>query len=206
MTTAPTLLDQQYLGGGDRLPMGDCYRTSLAALLGLDDPRKVPHFVQLTSLHLDTFSRTAGGWHDDFWTRDWLRSIGYVDLAEFHLDDLQAWAIHEDLDTLPCLACVPSRAYPGLNHSIVWDAVRDQTLVDPASRNRTRRPYARDEIKDGFAQALCKPYDPDPLTQLEERRDRGRFTPHEVYLLLDPPEIGAMIEAEAGQPLPLYDL
>lgn len=161
-------LTQLYGGGPAAVPVGDCYRTALACVLGFDSPKRVPHFTELSIRHLDTFSRTRGGSHDLYLTRQWLREIGETDMATFNLEELEHFAATHELETLPVIATVPSRNLPTLFHSIVWDVVHGRTIVDPACSS-TDDPYRPDEVVE--IRAIVRPYDPDPDTLLALTRD-----------------------------------
>lgn len=63
----------------DGTPIGDCWRTCVAMLLDVDDPTKVPHFMELAK-ELPDVEHPDGLGLEGAWakaSRDWLADVGY---------------------------------------------------------------------------------------------------------------------------------
>lgn len=131
--------------------IGDCWRTCIACILGLDHPALVPHFV---AENLDV-SRA----HDFTAARRWLRLNEGIDLGLIAFDAAATIGI-------PAIATVASKTGPW-NHSVV---VRHGTVVWCPSTGAGDHPgdYAIADLVDDVVEVLCRPYDPDPDTQLAE--------------------------------------
>ena len=165
--------------GPGAYPVGDCYRTAWAAVLGLDDPELVPHFVQIS---IDNHGRASSGWHDSRLVRQWLRLLpGDLDSMDAPVSWFVEFAEANELTTFPVVATVPSRAHPSFMHSIAWDAAQGKCLLDPADWDVVE-PYRPDEVVD--AAALCIGYEPEPEAA-QRRWEAGDFAldpaPH-IYL------------------------
>lgn len=143
--------------------IGDCFRTTIACLLGVDDPTLVPHFVEQTiRAGLDEHCV----WEDIAAARRWLRANKGVDLAL--LDRAEA-------DRIGCAykAVVRSKSGPW-NHSVV--AQRGEVVWCPTTGDidaGSAGDYTIDDLfPDEPVLVLCLPYDPDPDAQLAEWRSR----------------------------------
>lgn len=161
----PTRLHQrirQHDIDGDAI--GDCFRTTIACLLGVDDPTLVPHFVEQTiRAGLDGY----GGWEDIAAARRWLRANEGVDLAL--LDRAEA-------DQLGGAYQAVARSKSGpWNHSVV--AQRGEVVWCPSTGDIDAGSAGDYTIADIFPSepvlVLCLPYDPDPDAQLAEWRARA---------------------------------
>lgn len=145
----------------DGRPLGDCYRTSLGCLLGVDHPEAVPHFVDIVEdLPAGT---TALGWETHRLARLWLRTLE-LDLWCGDLD----WAAEVGQ---PFAVTVKSRRGPwghvlvAQGHEIVHDPNASVMAVG-------EEPYSWSEAVayGGDALVIVLPYDPDPDTELAHWR------------------------------------
>ena len=140
--------------------IGDCFRTSIACLLGYSRPDYVPHFVEETiRAGLDEH----GGWEDIAAARRWLRSAEELDLAFIDRDEA---------DRLGCPYQVTVRSHSGpWNHSVVGQ--RGEVVWCPTTGDaETKHPGAytmRDALED-VVLVVCHPYEPDPDAMLAQWR------------------------------------
>ena len=157
----PTHLSQKYRGGKDSRPVGDCYRTAWASLLGRSTPHAVPHFVQ-DAINLEHKTGIEFPGEHFRLLRTWLREAGPFDAMSCFLDVAHQTAIDNGCHTFPVVADVPSRRFPKIRHMIVWDAAKQSTICDPAAPTG-REAYDEDEISS--VEVLCLPYDITPDDQ-----------------------------------------
>lgn len=136
--------------------IGDCFRTSIACLLGAKRADDVPHFVQES---IEAGLSERGGWEDIAAARRWLRKEHDLDMIG--IDRAQADALN-----VPYKVTVRSQSGPW-NHCVIARA--GEVIWDPAERHT----YT---MADAFAGepvfVICEPYDPDPDEQLRIWRDR----------------------------------
>lgn len=132
--------------------IGDCWRTCIACLLGASRPDLVPHFVA------DNGDVTKA---DDFVSaRRWLRRNEGLDLA--FIEPADAWRLG-----VPAIATVSSKTGPW-RHSVI---VRNREVVWCPSTGRPGD-YSMGDVEalDEPVEVLCRPYQPDPDTQLADWR------------------------------------
>lgn len=162
------VVHQLYRGGPEIYPVGDCNRTAWANLLGLADPRLVPHFVQLALDHFAHLHRYPPGWVDHMLVRQWLRSISHnLDACLFNPDHAAEFARTNDLTTLLGVTTVDGRRFDDLAHSIVWDIVAGECWADPSPTANSYPPYRPDEL-DGPFTMLCERRTLTPEAELEQ--------------------------------------
>lgn len=171
-------LAQLHNNGPELTPVGDCYRTSLASLLGFSSPDKVPHFVQMAH---DAFGK-EGLAPEPMWAREWMRDLGY-DLAAIGLDDCKAWCKETEMD-LYGLATVPG--HNAKWHCVVWDVRASNIRWDPSTC--TSRELDEDLISEGFLEIACLKYEPGPETMTRQPNAWPAAMP--VKPLVDPWVIG----------------
>lgn len=124
--------------------MGDCWRTCVAMLLGLDHPLDVPNFAHFAETH-------CGRWNAALchvWMRDWLRENTEFDITIWEgKPDFPVWGI----------ATIASRNGPW-NHCVIMRSDTGQ-YVDPQPLNWGHN-Y---DIDDVFLwELLVYPYEPSP--------------------------------------------
>lgn len=123
-------------------PVGDCYRTCVAALIGRTHAEDVPHFVQQ---RMDTGD---GRWEDFRLARVWLRENENLDLAYI----TEKEAIEREL---PYLLTVQSKKgdWPHVVVAQIGRVLHDTSGGDYSTFERW---------DDGPVEILCEPYVPDP--------------------------------------------
>lgn len=144
-------------------PVGDCYRTAIACLLGCADPTEVPHFADIVEdLDVDCL-----GWEAHRLARQWLRAERELDLYTATLE----WAV--DLGR-PYIAGVVSRRGPW-NHVVIAEGTRviwDPTGAALAAEGLLPYTWADVEAVDAAVDVLVLPYDPDPDEQIAQWRSQ----------------------------------
>lgn len=123
-------------------PLGDCYRTCIAALVASERPEDVPHFVQQGT---DAGNRP---WEHFRLARWWLRSEKGLDLA--YITEAEAVRLK-----VPYILTVKSKggAWP---HALI--AQGREVLHDPSGKN-----YSIFERWDQSpVEIICEPYEPSP--------------------------------------------
>lgn len=154
----PTMLEQLHRGGplAER-PLGDCYRTSIACLLGASDPRVVPHFVDMVE---DIDTTLPLGWETHRMARRWLRDEMDLDLFPC----LLSFAIKSER---PFLASARSKSGDWW-HVLVCQGTE---VIHDTARHQApdREPYTWQDVLEGgdvCALVLTLPYEPTPDAQL----------------------------------------
>lgn len=150
----------RHTGDGVDDLIGDCFRTSIACLLGYSRADLVPHFVEQT---IKAGLVEHGGWEDIAAARRWLRAAEELDLAL--IDQAEA-------DRIGCayLATVRSNAGPW-NHSVV--ARHGEVIWCPTTGDTGA--YTIDDVLEDIVHVVCLPFDPGPDEQLAMwRRERAR--------------------------------
>lgn len=172
-----TRLDQLYgHDGTGRRPLGDCYRTAIACILGATRANSVPHFVDQAEDLVDP--EYVLGWEAHRLARRWLRELG-VDLCPIALPAAIELGV-------PFLASVQSKRGEW-GHIVVAQGAA--IAHDPAGTALERAglpavtwadvvEYAeRDEPGVATGDVIVKPYSPDPDEQLatwaDWHRERG---------------------------------
>lgn len=127
----------------DKGEIGDCFRTAIACLLGLDDPAVLPHFVAQSIV-------TAGdSWEDLRLARVCLRDHHRADLMAVQLDRAIEWGCAYMLS-------VHSKTGPW-PHCVVARGRR--VIHDPSGVGGYRLGDLYDEP---VVFVVCEPYEPDP--------------------------------------------
>lgn len=122
---------------------GDCYRTAIACLLGLQ-AEDVPHFVDQ--------ARDGGHWEHMRLARHWLRERGR-DLAAVKVKEMrEAGGAY--------IGSVESHRGPW-RHAVVF--LGDELWCDPSGLDD----YTVDELADPACEVLCLPYEPGPDEMVE---------------------------------------
>lgn len=140
----PTHLRQAHAHYAGANPVGDCFRTCVASLLGASTPHDVPHFVQES---ID--AGIEDGRDDTRRARLWLRGHQGLDLAYVDLDLARRFEV-------PFLATVQSKGGPW-GHSVV--VAGDDHVICPTGTTS----YTVEDVDcEQPVQVLTLPYDPDP--------------------------------------------
>ncbi|HRW40788.1 MAG TPA: hypothetical protein P5193_04495 [Microthrixaceae bacterium] len=144
-------------GGPWVRPVGDCWRTSIACILGASAPTFVPHFADMVE-DLDT--QVPLGWETLRIARHWMRAELELDLFPLELDAAA--------DTgRPFIASARSRTGPWW-HVLVCQG---RTVVhDTAAHHATDgQPYTWQDVLDGLDGSVLMvtlPYNPGPDAQM----------------------------------------
>lgn len=158
----PTRLRQlnRHTGDGPADLIGDCFRTSIACLLGYSRPDYVPHFVEDTiRAGLDEH----GGWEDIAAARRWVREAEELDLAV--IDRAEA-------DQIGCAYQITVKSHAGpWNHSVIGQSGKviwcpttgDVATLDPGK-------YTMADAVEDVVLVVCHMYEPDPDGMLAEWR------------------------------------
>lgn len=131
---------------------GDCFRTTIACLIGASSPDDVPHFVA------DNINRDGDvdpkGWTDLAAAREWLRRID-LDLFPLSLDDADALGVHYKTTVDSPL---------GVKHSVVAQAGR--VVWCPAGHDLDVLAI----LPDAGAWVVSRPWSPDPAAMVAHWR------------------------------------
>lgn len=153
-----TRLHQRHRGGpdGDR-PRGDCWRTSIACILGAPDPTYVPHFVDDVE---DLVTSAPLGWETLRLARHWMRSHLELDLFPIDLDAASG-------TDRPFIASARSKTGPWW-HVLVCQGT--EVVHDTAAHHATGTdPYTWQDVVDGgdtTTLMVVLPYQPGPDAQM----------------------------------------
>lgn len=96
---------------------GDCYRTCLAILLGVDAV-SVPHFVEYSILDADRDGLITEYDHAMQLARDWLRRQNKTLLHVHFTHDTPVWAMHMWAGELPFILTV-NGSFPNTSHAVI---------------------------------------------------------------------------------------
>lgn len=149
-------------GDSDERPVGDCYRTAIACLLGAPSPAEVPHFVD-DLLDVPPSWPDAPAWDVFAAARTWLRTNFELDLFPSNI----GWAADGGTRFL---AGVQSRR-GSWGHVVV--AMGRRVIHDPSAARMAElglAPYTWDDVVayDSHAEVIVRPYDPAPDVWLAE--------------------------------------
>ena len=155
-----TRLQQMHRGvvqDGSVRPVGDCYRTAIASILGLSSPTEVPHFADITE---DLVTTVPLGWETYRLARRWLRERG-MDMLPVTVEGAVRVGVRY-------IASVNSRR-GDWSHVVV--AMGRRVVHDPSSETLAElglEPYTFADVEAAGYEALVfvAPYDPGPDAQL----------------------------------------
>ena len=120
---------------------GDCFRTTIACLLGLDDPTVVPHFV---AANIDDGDHR--GWMDIHDAREWLRAEHDLDLFPMVRADADEMGVHYKTTVQSPLGVLHSVVACG--GRVVWcpagHPVEGMQVIENESAWVVARPWAPD--------------------------------------------------------------
>ena len=168
----PSRLHQLHLNGPDVTPVGDCYRTALACVLGLADPTMVPHFVDIELQHRSLAQPSISS----LWAREWLRGkTGDADLAVIPPDALHDLAVAEDMRIFG-VATVPG--HRATWHCVVWEALSNTCWHDPTPAEFRGRWYTVDDVD--AVEVVVARYEPGPYEPASEITIYPLFEPWSV--------------------------
>lgn len=205
--TGPTQLRQRYAGqwppNAGTSYAGDCWRTALAALLGCEQPRNVPHFVQHSIDWLGLGPRHGrdtilhGGIDTHRLARQWLRSNAGLDLFVMPWLDVVWFAEDNKLDRFYALASIPSRAHESGWHTVVVDAISGYIRLDPTDPDA--EPERISPADDDHWTVVARPYEPAP-DEWARHIAEGRLDKLLADVCFEPWHIGAEFLTERHLP------
>lgn len=132
---------------------GDCFRTTIACLIGANTPYDVPHFVALNCAvdgDVDPL-----GWSDLRDARLWLREKHDLDLFPL---------IREDADELGVYYKATVKSPAGVNHSVLARQGRVRWCPNGWPID------GMEMLPDESAWVISRPWSPDPVAMVDEWR------------------------------------
>jgi len=154
LTDNPSRLWQLHHNGPERTPVGDCYRTALACLFGLDNPERVPHFVDIELQHRSIHQPSVS----HLWAREWIRdATGGCDLASCPATVIHDLAV---LEGVPIYGVATVPGHRATWHCVVWESLTNACWHDPTPPHLRTKNYTADDVTE--LEVVVLPWEPGP--------------------------------------------
>ena len=151
----PTELRQVHKHRTEESSIGDCFRTTIACLIGADQATDVPHFCEQTiAAGLDDH----GGWEDIMAARRWLRDTHGLDLIFIGREQADEIGVAYKL-TVKSQRGDWNHSVVGRNGAVIWDPSGADTYT------------MADAYPDESVGVISMPFDPDPDEQIRRWRE-----------------------------------
>ena len=119
---------------------GDCYRTCMAVVMGMD-AKDVPHFCDGDASDLNGIKGA----------RDWLRPMGFGIWQNIYLEDVSFKDMLNSIShfSVDIPVIITGQRTKGVNHCVV--AVNGKVICDPLTGEANRKPFNGPAVVDGNA-------------------------------------------------------